>query len=130
MAGPPSAIDRAAVGAARRGQPDAEILDLVVRAFRALGDHTRARLLYALLSGPMCVRDLAIAAGVSESAVSHQLRLLKDERLVKAGRRGGNQIEYSLDDHHVGSLFKEAEFHSDHVRKGRPDHPYPLDRRK
>ena len=124
-----SAIDGAAVATARRALPDTETLDLVVGAFRALGDETRAKLLYALLAGPLCVRDLALVAGVSESAVSHQLRLLKDSRLVRAERRGGNQIEYRLDDHHVGALYKEAEFHADHVQRGRPDHPYPLKNR-
>lgn len=63
------AIDKISVSAARRALPEAEILDLVVRAFRALGDETRAKLLYALLSRPLCVRDLALIAGVSESAV-------------------------------------------------------------
>ncbi len=124
-----SAIDGAAVSTARRGLPDEATLDLVVRAFRALGDETRAKLLYALLSGPLCVRDLALVAGASESAVSHQLRLLKNWRLVKAERRGSNQIEYRLDDHHVGALFKEAEFHADHVRRDLADHPYPLEDR-
>lgn len=121
-----SPIDAAAVGEARGGLPEAEILDLVVRAFQVLGDKTRAKLLYALLSGPLCVRDLAVVAAVSESAVSQQLRLLRDGRLVKAVRRGHNQIEYRLDDHHVAALFREAEFHADHVRSGIPDHPYPV----
>ena len=62
--------------------------------------------------------------GASESAVSHQLRLLKDRRLVK-GERDGNSVRYRLDDHHVEALFKEAECHADHVRQGLPDHPYP-----
>lgn len=119
------AIDIASVKAARGALPEAEILDLVVRAFRALGDETRAKLLYALLSRPLCVRDLALVARVSESAVSHQLRLLKQRRLVRAERRGGNQIEYHLDDNHLAALFKEAEFHADHVLHGRPVHPYP-----
>jgi ArsR family transcriptional regulator, lead/cadmium/zinc/bismuth-responsive transcriptional repressor len=119
------AIDQTAVKAARRAVPDAEILDLVVRAFRALGDETRAKLLYALMSRPLCVRDLALVAGVSESAASHQLRVLKLRRLVRAERRAGNQIEYQLDDSHLAALFREAEFHADHVLRGRPDHPYP-----
>jgi DNA-binding transcriptional ArsR family regulator len=69
------------------------------------------------------VRDLALLVGVSESAVSHQLRLLRDRRLVKA-RRDGNVIYYALHDPHLGVLFREAEYHADHVFQGLPDHPY------
>jgi DNA-binding transcriptional ArsR family regulator len=69
------------------------------------------------------VRDLALLVGVSESAVSHQLRFLRENRLVRSRRRG-NVIEYALDDHHVAALFREAEYHVDHVRQGLLDHPY------
>jgi len=107
----------------RAAIPEGEILELVVRAFDALADPTRARLLYALTRRPLCVRDLAITAGASESAVSHQLRILRDRRLVKAVRYG-HRIEYRLDDHHVAALFKEAEYHAHHVRRALPNHPY------
>ena len=60
----------------------------------------------------------------SESAVSHQLRFLRDRRLVKP-QRDGNVIYYKVDDLHVAALFKEADYHVDHVRQGLPDHPYP-----
>ncbi len=101
-----------------------ELLRFVVEAFQALADPTRAKILYALIRRSLCVRDLAIVVGVSESAVSHQLRLLKGWRLVKP-RREGNVIYYSVDDHHVAALFREAEYHADHVRQALPDHPYP-----
>ena len=101
------------------------MLELVVRAFETLGDPTRAKILYALTRRSLCVRDLAITVGVAESAVSHQLRLLRDRRLVKSVRREHNQIEYRLDDHHIAALFREAEFHADHVMRGLADHPYP-----
>lgn len=118
------AIDPAAVAAARADAPDDEALRVVVETFAALADGTRARILYVLLRQPMCVRDLALVVGVSESAVSHQLRLLRDRRLI-APRRDGNVIYYALDDSHVAALFQEAEYHADHVRRGLPDHPYP-----
>ncbi|TMD94947.1 MAG: helix-turn-helix transcriptional regulator [Chloroflexi bacterium] len=70
-------------------------------------------------AAPQCVRDLAILVEVSESAVSHQLRFLRDRRLVKP-RREGNIIYYTVDDHHVATLFKEADYHIDHVRQGFP----------
>jgi len=103
--------------------PEAHLL-LLVETFQALADPTRARILYALTQRPMCVRDLAILVGVSASAVSHQLRFLRDRRLVKS-RREGNIIYYSVDDHHVAALFKEADYHVDHVRQGISDHSYP-----
>lgn len=121
---PPAAIDPAAVSEVAAALPPDAILDLVVSAFAALGDPTRARILYALTRRPLCVRDLSLVVGVSESAISHQLRLLKDRRLVKA-RRAGLTMTYQLDDHHVAALFREAEYHADHVLSRRPDHAYP-----
>lgn len=117
------AIDPEAAIDARKAMPDAQFLDLVVDAFQVLADRTRTKILYALSRRPLCVRDIAIAVGSSESAISHQLRLLRERRLVRAVRRDGNQIEYRLDDHHVANLFREAEYHADHVRKGLADHP-------
>ncbi|MDQ6879732.1 MAG: metalloregulator ArsR/SmtB family transcription factor [Candidatus Dormibacteraeota bacterium] len=117
-----TAVDPEAAIDAEKAMPDAKFLDLVVDAFQVLADRTRAKILYALSRRPLCVRDIAIAVGSSESATSHQLRLLRERRLVKAVRRDGNQIEYRLDDHHVANLFREAEYHADHVRKGLPDH--------
>ncbi|HEX9132818.1 MAG TPA: metalloregulator ArsR/SmtB family transcription factor, partial [Ktedonobacteraceae bacterium] len=118
------AVDAEAVQAARAAAlPEAHLL-LIVETFQALADPTRARMLYALTQRPLCVRDLSIFVGVSESAVSHQLRFLRDRRLVRP-RREGNIIYYAVDDHHVAALFKEADYHIDHVRRGIPDHPYP-----
>jgi ArsR family transcriptional regulator, lead/cadmium/zinc/bismuth-responsive transcriptional repressor len=120
----PQAIDAAAVSAARTEELPEETLVAVVETFEALADGTRARILYALTRRPLCVRDLAVLVGVSESAVSHQLRFLRDRRLVKP-RRSGNVIHYAVDDQHVAALFREAEYHVDHIHEGRPDHPYP-----
>ena len=120
----PVPIDPEAVDEVRAAAPAEELLNLVVETFQALADPTRARILYALIRRPMCVRDLAIITGVSESAVSHQLRLLRDRRVVKP-KRAGQVIYYSVDDHHVAALFREAEYHADHVRQSIPDHPYP-----
>lgn len=119
----PEPIDRAAVADARAAALSDEILTRIVEVFGALADPTRARILYALTERSLCVRDLALLTGVSESAASHQLRVLRDRRLVKP-RREGNIIFYALDDHHVGALFREAAYHADHVRQGLPDHPY------
>lgn len=104
--------------------PPDGILDLVTQMYGALADPTRIRILYALTTGELCVRDLAVVCGISESAVSHQVRLLRDRRLVRS-RRAGTMIFYALDNHHLPVLFREAEFHADHVRQSLADHPYP-----
>jgi ArsR family transcriptional regulator, lead/cadmium/zinc/bismuth-responsive transcriptional repressor len=75
--------------------------------FRALGDPTRVRILDAISGGELCVCDLAALVGLSESAVSHQLRLLRHMRLVRSRRRG-RMVYYSLDDHHIIELFTQG----------------------
>lgn len=78
--------------------------------FKVLGDPTRVRILDILSHEERCVGDLAELLGVSESAVSHQLRLLRTARLVRQ-RRAGQQIFYALDDQHVIGLFEQAREH-------------------
>src|SRR5947209_15844023 len=109
-----------AVRHAQTAIPPMALLTVVVEAFEALADPTRARILYALGRETLCVRDLAIVAGVSESAMSHQLHLLRDRRVVKA-RREGTTMYYSVDDQHVAAMIREAEYHADHARQGLRD---------
>lgn len=118
------AIDAEAVRAAQAAALPEPHLLLIIETFEALADPTRARILYALIQQPLCVRDLAILVGISESGVSHQLRFLRERRLVKP-RREGNIIYYGVDDHHVAALFKEADYHIDHVWQGLSNHSYP-----
>lgn len=121
---PPKAvtpIDPEAVWVASSAQPPDGLLTMVVEIFPTRADPTCARILYALMNGPLCVRDLSIVGGISEYDVSHQLRFLRERRLVKT-RREGTTIYDSVDDVHVAALFKEAEYHADHVRQGLPDH--------
>jgi ArsR family transcriptional regulator, lead/cadmium/zinc/bismuth-responsive transcriptional repressor len=75
--------------------------------FKVLGDPTRVRILDVLSRGEECVCRLAAVLGLSESAVSHQLRLLRATRVVRA-RRDGRLIYYSLDDKHVLTLFRQG----------------------
>ncbi len=75
--------------------------------FRILGDSTRVRILDALSRSELCVNDIARLLSLSESAVSHQLRLLRGVRLVKP-RRSGRMIFYALDDHHIDRLFAQS----------------------
>src|SRR4051812_16412777 len=85
--------------------PDATAASLA-ETFKALGDVTRVRILDAISGTERCVCDIATAIGQSESAVSHQLRLLRGMRLVRA-RRAGRQVFYALDDHHIVALFAQ-----------------------
>jgi ArsR family transcriptional regulator, lead/cadmium/zinc/bismuth-responsive transcriptional repressor len=96
---------------ARRGQlMSAEAIRDVADTFRILGDPTRVRILDALSGGELCVCDIARLATISESAVSHQLRLLRGMRLVKS-RRAGRLVFYALDDHHIIELLRQAHTH-------------------
>lgn len=79
----------------------------LAETFRLLGDATRVRILDALSRSEMCVCDLAGLLGVSNSAVSHQLRLLRGMRVVRH-RRSGRMVFYALDDEHIVRLFGEA----------------------
>src|SRR5262245_47413511 len=85
---------------------DEEVADLA-ETFRTLGDPTRVRILDALSHGELCVCDLAAVVRMSESAVSHQLRLLRNLRLVKP-RRDGRMVFYALDDRHIITLFRQG----------------------
>ncbi len=101
---------------ARGALPDPAMAGDLSALFGALGDPTRVRLLAALATGPLCVCDLAAALGVTQSAVSHQLRLLRALHLVRA-RREGKLVWYALDDDHVRDLLAIGFTHIGH----RPD---------
>jgi ArsR family transcriptional regulator len=91
---------------------DVETSNRLAELFQALGDPTRVRMLSALWVGELCVCDLAATLGMSQSAISHQLRLLRQLRLVRR-RKDGQIVYYALDDEHVSALFGEG---LDHVR--------------
>jgi DNA-binding transcriptional ArsR family regulator len=88
---------------ARRQAIPAQMLDRLSLTYKVLGDPNRLKIVMALKEGEMCVCDLAAFSGLTDSAVSHQLRRLKDLALVKS-RREGQIIYYSLDDAHVSEL--------------------------
>lgn len=99
-------------GAAARGARllSAPTVREIAATFGVLGDPTRVRILDALSGGELCVCDLASIVGISESAVSHQLRLLRGMRLVRP-RRAGRQVFYTLDDQHIVELLRLAVTH-------------------
>ncbi len=85
----------------------------VAEIFKILGDATRVKILYALSKRELCVCDLAAVVAMGQSAVSHQLRLLRGSRLVKY-RKEGKMVWYSLDDQHVFSLLSQGVEHITH----------------
>lgn len=96
-------LDEAAIRRLQDDLPDDEVLYDLAELFRVFGDSTRIKILYALFESELCVNDIAQVVGISQSAVSHQLRLLKTSKLVKF-RREGKAMYYSLDDDHVRSM--------------------------
>lgn len=107
--------DATLLWAVRQRMLDAGTVNAVADVFKLLGDPTRVRLVDALSHGERCVCDLATLVGLTESAVSHQLRLLRGARLVRV-RRAGRQAYYALDDHHVLGLVHDTR---KHVEEGR-----------
>ncbi len=94
--------------------PSQQEMDTVAELFKVFGDPTRLKLLAALLGQEMCVCDLSDLLGISQSAVSHQLRLLRSSRLVK-NRREGKSVYYSLDDDHVATILAQGMEHVRHM---------------
>lgn len=90
--------------------PPDEILYDLAELFKVFGDTTRIRILYALFESELCVNDMAQLLGLSQTAVSHQLRVLKNNKLVKF-RKEGKIIFYSLSDDHVKSLIETGMEH-------------------
>src|SRR5262245_36127648 len=86
---------------------DERSVDALTETFKVLGDPTRVRILDAIAQTELCVGDIAALLGISESAVSHQLRLLRGMRLVRP-RREGHMIFYALDDQHIVRLFAQG----------------------
>ncbi|MCH5253412.1 MAG: helix-turn-helix transcriptional regulator [Lachnospiraceae bacterium] len=84
-------------------QPDDEILYDLAELFKVFGDSTRIKILYSLFETELCVYDIARLLNLSQSSVSHQLRILKSSKLVKF-RREGKSVFYSLDDEHVRAI--------------------------
>jgi DNA-binding transcriptional ArsR family regulator len=97
-----------AIRSAKRGLASEKTIAGMAETFKVLGDQTRLKIVFALSKQELCVLDIAM----SESAVSHQLRLLKSLRLVKQ-RKEGKMVFYSLDDEHIEDLIRVASRHSE-----------------
>lgn len=80
-----------------------ELLDSIADTFKVFGDKTRIKILYVLHERELCVCDIAQLLDMNQSAISHQLKILKQSKLIK-NRRDGKQVYYSLDDSHVHTI--------------------------
>jgi ArsR family transcriptional regulator len=98
------------VNAVRGKLPREELLLDLADLFKVFGDSTRVKIISALLHSEMCVCDIAALLGMTKSAISHQLRELRQSKLVKF-RREGKVVYYSLDDQHVETLFNQGLSH-------------------
>lgn len=112
-----NAIHEDVLARVRKKMPDEDPVYEVSELFKVFGDSTRARIICALDIEEMCVCDLAVLLNMTQSAISHQLRILKTSRLVKS-RKQGKVVYYSLDDSHIGDIFAKAFEHVMEEREG------------
>ncbi|MDD4503556.1 MAG: metalloregulator ArsR/SmtB family transcription factor [Clostridiaceae bacterium] len=103
-------IHEEVVDKARKSMPEEETLYDLAELFKVFGDTTRIKILCSLFESEMCVCDIAALLAMNQSAISHQLRVLKQARLVKY-RKEGKVVYYSLDDEHVKQIFDQGLVH-------------------
>ena len=103
-------VNEAIVNKVAAALPEEEILYDVAELFKVFGDSTRIRIICALFESEMCVYDLAACLDMTQSAISHQLRILKQSKLVKY-RKEGKVVYYSLDDEHISQIVKKGREH-------------------
>lgn len=111
----PCCTNEAQVQAVLEKMPAEEVLYDTGDFFKILGDSTRIKILFALLQGELCVGDLSACLGLSQSAISHQLRILRQSNLVKF-QKDGKTVIYSLDDAHVEQILATGLAHIEHRR--------------
>lgn len=99
----------------KNGMPDEATTERLSEVFKVFGDNTRIRILWTLFDSELCVYDISDKISMSQSAVSHQLRILKQAKLVKS-RRDGKQTFYSLDDNHVKKIIEQVLIHAEEDR--------------
>jgi len=110
-----STIHEDVVERVRKSIPQEETLYDLAELFKVFGDSTRIRILCVLFETEMCVCDIAALLNMTQSAISHQLRVLKNARLVKY-RREGKVVFYSLDDQHVKQIFDQGLIHINELK--------------
>lgn len=108
-----NSIHESVISMVRNNLPADEQLFDLAELFKVFGDSTRVKILCALSSAEMCVCDIAVLLGMTKSAISHQLRILKQAKLVR-NRRDGKVVYYSLADDHVKTIFDQG---LEHIRE-------------
>lgn len=101
----------------KKRMPDDDTLCDVAEMFKVFGDITRTKILSALFEAELCVCDISEIVKMSTSAVSHQLRILRQTKIVKS-RRSGKEVYYSLDDDHISKIYRMALDHLEEERNG------------
>lgn len=94
----------------KNNMPNDELIYDLAEFFKVFADSTRMKIIYALLNNELCVGDIANIANTTQSAISHQLRLLKNSKLVKY-RKEGKTVYYSLDDDHIKQIVMKGREH-------------------
>ena len=107
-------VDFEKVEKIKKDLPSDEIIFDMAEIFKVFGDSTRMKIISALLEDELCVGDIAIITNSTPSAISHQLRVLKQAKLVK-GRKDGKAVYYSLDDEHVREIYQIGKQHIEEI---------------
>lgn len=98
------------VNNAKKAMPEDDLIYDLAEFFKVFADSTRMKIIYALMEDELCVCDIAAIVGTTQSAISHQLRILKQSKLVKY-RKEGKVVYYSLDDEHISEIVKKGREH-------------------
>ena len=98
------------VNNAKKIMPQDDLIYDLAEFFKVFADSTRMKIIYALMKDELCVCDIAAVVGTTQSAISHQLRILKQSKLVKY-RKDGKVVYYSLDDEHISEIVKKGREH-------------------
>lgn len=112
-----SQVHESVVRRVQDAMPDDDTLCDVAEMFKVFGDMTRTKILSALFEAELCVCDISDIVKMSTSAVSHQLRILRQTKIVKS-RRCGKEVYYSLDDEHISQIYRTALEHLKEERNG------------
>ena len=100
-------VHKKTVGAVKNAMPDEDTIYDLAELFKVFGDSTRTKIISALFEAELCVCDICAVLSMTKSAVSHQLRILRQTNIVKA-RRAGKEVFYSLDDDHSYQIYQTA----------------------
>ena len=100
-------VHKKTVGAVKNAMPDEDTIYDLAELFKVFGDSTRTKIISALFEAELCVCDICAVLSMTKSAVSHQLRILRQTNIVKA-RRAGKEVFYSLDDDHIYQIYQTA----------------------